>query len=39
MRNDCTDYRQLFLDDVPMMDMRAPIEFAKGPSPAPSTCR
>ncbi|SDD31333.1 tRNA 2-selenouridine synthase [Pseudomonas guariconensis] len=33
MRNDCTDYRQLFLDDVPMMDMRAPIEFAKGAFP------
>ncbi|ANY89290.1 MULTISPECIES: tRNA 2-selenouridine(34) synthase MnmH [Pseudomonas] len=33
MRNDCTDYRQLFLDDVPMMDMRAPIEFTKGAFP------
>ncbi|MGE7992954.1 tRNA 2-selenouridine(34) synthase MnmH [Pseudomonas sp. NPDC089554] len=33
MRNDCTDYRQLFLDDVPMMDMRAPIEFGKGAFP------
>jgi len=33
MRDDCTDYRQLFLDDVPLMDMRAPIEFSKGAFP------
>ena len=33
MRPDCTDFRQLFLDDVPMMDMRAPVEFAKGAFP------
>ncbi|CAG8870856.1 tRNA 2-selenouridine synthase [Pseudomonas fluorescens] len=33
MRDDCTDYRQLFLDDVPLMDMRAPVEFAKGAFP------
>jgi len=33
MRPDCTDFRQLFLDDVPMMDMRAPLEFAKGAFP------
>ncbi|MBA1201890.1 tRNA 2-selenouridine(34) synthase MnmH [Pseudomonas capeferrum] len=33
MRDDCTDYRQLFLDDAPMMDMRAPIEFTKGAFP------
>ncbi|MDH1573410.1 MULTISPECIES: tRNA 2-selenouridine(34) synthase MnmH [Pseudomonas] len=33
MRHDCTDFRQLFLDDVPMMDMRAPVEFAKGAFP------
>lgn len=33
MRDNCTDYRQLFLNDVPMMDMRAPIEFAKGAFP------
>ena len=33
MRPDCTDFRQLFLDDAPMMDMRAPIEFAKGAFP------
>ena len=24
------DYRQLFLDDVPLLDVRAPIEFAEG---------
>ena len=33
MRPDCTDFHPLFLDDVPMMDMRAPIEFAKGAFP------
>lgn len=33
MRDDCTDYRQLFLDDAPMMDMRAPVEFTKGAFP------
>ncbi|WP_343595523.1 tRNA 2-selenouridine(34) synthase MnmH [Pseudomonas sp.] len=33
MRPDCTDFRQLFLNDAPMMDMRAPIEFAKGAFP------
>ncbi|MFB4394621.1 MULTISPECIES: tRNA 2-selenouridine(34) synthase MnmH [unclassified Pseudomonas] len=33
MRNDCTDFRQLFLDEVPMMDMRAPVEFSKGAFP------
>lgn len=33
MRPDCTDFNPLFLDDVPMMDMRAPIEFAKGAFP------
>ena len=33
MRPDCTDFRQLFLDDAPMMDMRAPIEFSKGAFP------
>lgn len=34
MRNDTCDYRQLFLSDVPMMDVRAPVEFAKGAFPA-----
>jgi tRNA 2-selenouridine synthase len=32
-RADSDDYLQLFLDDVPMMDVRAPIEFAKGAFP------
>ncbi|MGQ7843419.1 tRNA 2-selenouridine(34) synthase MnmH [Granulosicoccus sp. 3-233] len=30
----CTDYRQLFLNDTPLLDVRAPIEFAKGAFPA-----
>ncbi|MEX6502808.1 tRNA 2-selenouridine(34) synthase MnmH [Pseudomonas zhanjiangensis] len=33
MRANTSDYRQLFLDDVPMMDARAPVEFAKGAFP------
>lgn len=33
MRRDTDDYRALFLNDVPMMDARAPIEFAKGAFP------
>lgn len=33
MRDNSSDYRALFLNDVPMMDMRAPIEFAKGAFP------
>ncbi len=33
MPGDITDYRTLFLNDVPMMDTRAPIEFAKGAFP------
>ncbi|QBF25247.1 tRNA 2-selenouridine(34) synthase MnmH [Pseudomonas tructae] len=33
MRDNCTDYRQLFLNDVAMMDMRAPVEFTKGAFP------
>ena len=33
MRADTQDYRQLFLNDVPLMDARAPIEFAKGAFP------
>lgn len=33
MRDDTQDYRQLFLNDVPMMDARAPVEFAKGAFP------
>jgi len=30
MHDDCTDYRSIFLDDVPLMDVRAPVEFDKG---------
>ncbi|QXH46088.1 tRNA 2-selenouridine(34) synthase MnmH [Pseudomonas xanthosomatis] len=33
MRPDCTQLHQLFLDDVPLMDMRAPVEFTKGAFP------
>lgn len=33
MREDTANYQQLFLDDVPMMDMRAPAEYAKGAFP------
>jgi tRNA 2-selenouridine synthase len=29
-RPDTTDYRSLLLNDVPMMDVRAPIEYEKG---------
>lgn len=33
MRDNCTDYRDLFLHDRPMMDTRAPVEFVKGAFP------
>lgn len=33
MRDDTDNYRALFLEDVPMMDARAPVEFAKGAFP------
>lgn len=33
MRDNTADFRQLFLHDVPMMDARAPVEFAKGAFP------
>ena len=33
MRDNTADYRQIFLGDVPMMDMRAPVEFTKGAFP------
>lgn len=33
MRNDTDDYRYLFLNDIPLMDVRAPIEFEKGAFP------
>jgi len=29
----CSDLRRLFLDDVPLMDVRAPVEFAEGAFP------
>jgi tRNA 2-selenouridine synthase len=34
MARNTTDYRTLFLEDVPMMDARAPVEFTKGAFPA-----
>lgn len=30
MRGDTEDFRELFINDVPMMDARAPVEFEKG---------
>ena len=33
MAENVTDYRALFLRDVPMMDMRAPVEFVQGAFP------
>lgn len=33
MREDTNDYRHLFLSGVPLLDTRAPIEFAKGAFP------
>ena len=33
-RPDTQDYRHLLLDDVPIMDVRAPVEFDKGAFPA-----
>ncbi|MNF38096.1 tRNA 2-selenouridine synthase [compost metagenome] len=33
MRPDTADYREIFLNDLPMMDARAPVEFAKGAFP------
>ena len=33
MRDDTADYRALFLEDVPLMDTRAPVEFARGAFP------
>jgi tRNA 2-selenouridine synthase len=32
-RADSADYRQLFIDDLPLLDVRAPVEFAKGAFP------
>ncbi|MCP4876412.1 MAG: tRNA 2-selenouridine(34) synthase MnmH [Gammaproteobacteria bacterium] len=36
MREDTSDYRQLFLNDVPLMDVRAPVEFNQGAFPTAS---
>ena len=33
MTTDITDYRDIFLNDRPMMDTRAPVEFIKGAFP------
>lgn len=33
MRDNSSDYRQIFLGDIPLMDMRAPVEFHKGAFP------
>ena len=33
VRADSDDYRQLFLQDAPLLDVRAPIEFSKGAFP------
>ena len=33
IRNDTDDYRALFLNDVPLLDIRAPVEFSKGAFP------
>lgn len=32
-RENSQDYRRIFLEDVPLMDVRAPVEFAKGAFP------
>lgn len=34
---DCSDYQRIFLQDLPLIDTRAPIEFAKGAFPAASS--
>ena len=33
MRDNSADYRDIFLNDVPLMDVRAPVEFDKGAFP------
>ena len=33
MRDNSADLREIFLNDVPMMDVRAPVEFTKGAFP------
>ena len=32
-RPNCQDFRQLFISDTPLMDMRAPVEFEQGAFP------
>ena len=34
MRENTSDYRQIFLHDLPLMDVRAPVEFTRGAFPA-----
>jgi tRNA 2-selenouridine synthase len=34
MRADCTDFLNLFLNDTPLLDTRAPVEFKRGAFPA-----
>ncbi len=34
MREDTCNYRELFLNDTPMIDLRAPIEFSQGAFPS-----
>ena len=33
MREDSRDYRRLFLDNLPLLDVRAPVEFERGAFP------
>ena len=33
MRDDTRDYLNLFLNDIPMLDVRAPVEYTKGAFP------
>lgn len=33
MRDDTDNYRKLFLNDIPMVDLRAPVEFSQGAFP------
>jgi tRNA 2-selenouridine synthase len=34
MRANSSDYREIFLNDLPLLDVRAPVEFARGAFPA-----
>ncbi|MCP4488586.1 MAG: tRNA 2-selenouridine(34) synthase MnmH [Gammaproteobacteria bacterium] len=34
MRSDSDDYHYIFLNDIPLMDVRAPVEFSKGAFPS-----